>query len=249
MEVAPVAAQEVISPIDLAVGSDDPLATTTNIARLLQSLDLDGDPDNGIVVPPQAEQSASPIDFNVTETVFEQNAEVINLVANSGSTNTTLISAEDANEHLSDTLNDGMDLILDLRNSVWVSGGSTTGCDGQRSIYTLTYSDTGLATSRVTFEADADGVCQRVENVTAEESFEALASQPEFLLTCGDGICDEGEREGRVSLSAADSRNDCTDVNGEQVADERLFIVGGPDTFTYNRCSITDSNIEVFLLQ
>lgn len=243
-----VAAQEVISPVDLAVGSNDPTATTTNIARLLQSLDLDGDPDNGIVIPPQAAQSAAPIDFNVTEAAFGENPEVINLVANSGSTNTTLISAIEANAHLSETLN-GIDVVLNLRNTVWVSGGSVTGCDGQRSIYTLTYSETGLATSRVAFEADADGVCQRVETLKAEESFEALAEQPEFLFTCGDGICDEGEREGRVSLTADDPRNDCTGVNGEPVADERLFIVGGPDTFTYNRCANTGSNIEVFLLQ
>lgn len=244
-----ITAQEVVSPVDLAAGSDDPAAMTTNIARLLQSLDLDANPDNGIVISSQAAQSAAPIDFNVSESAFETNPDVINLVANSGSMNTSLISAAEANAHLSDTLFD-TNAVVDLRNSVWISGGSVTGCDGKRSTYTLTYSQTGLTTNRVSFEADADGVCQPVEIAKSEESFEALVEQPEFLLTCGDGLCEAGELDQRVSLAADDSRNDCTDINGEPVADERVIIASGnTESFTYRRCTNTGFDVEVFLLQ
>lgn len=243
-----VAAQDVITPEDFAIGSDDPAATTTNIARLLQSLDLDGVPDNGIVVPPEAAQSAAPINFNVTQSVFEATPAVINLIANSGSVNTALVSADDANSHLNETLYGG-DILLDLRNSVYVSGGSTTGCENRRSIYTLTYSQTGLATSRVTFETDADGACQRVEVVKAEQSFEALADQPEFLLTCGDGVCLDSEGQQSATLSADDPRNGCTDVNGAPIADSSFFSIDGPDALSYVQCENTNFNYEGFLLQ
>lgn len=243
-----VTAQEVITPEDLAIGSDDPAATTTNIARLLQSLDLDGDPDNGIVISPEAAQSAAQIDFNVTQSVFEETSEVLNFVANSGSVNAALISADDASSHLNETLYGG-DILLDLRNSVYVSGGSTPGCESRGSIYTLTYSQTGLATSRVTFETDADGVCQRVEVVKAEQLFEALVDQPEFLLTCGDGVCLDSDQRLDVTLSADDPRNDCTDDNGVPIADRRIFSIGSPNNFSYIQCADNNFNLEGFLLQ
>lgn len=91
---------EMITPIELAAGTTDSEATATNIARLLQSLDEDGDPTNGIVIPAGAADIAVPIDFDVSITDFENNPDVINIVANSGSTNVVLISAEAATAHL-----------------------------------------------------------------------------------------------------------------------------------------------------
>lgn len=93
-----------VSPVDMASGSANPSATTTNIARLLQSLDQDGNPDNGITIPQAATETVAAINFNVSADEFANNADVINLVANSGSINSELISAEDANSHLNRTL-------------------------------------------------------------------------------------------------------------------------------------------------
>lgn len=95
-----------VSPVDMAASSSNPTATTTNIARLLQSLDQDGNPDNGITIPTTAAASATRINFDVSTDAFENDQAVINLVANSGSLITTLISAEEANAHLSATLSD-----------------------------------------------------------------------------------------------------------------------------------------------
>lgn len=92
------------TPIDMASGSSNPEDTTTNIARLLQSLDVDGNPDNGITIPDSASANAAAINFDVSVDQFENDAAVINLVANSGSENTSLISEDEANQHLNETL-------------------------------------------------------------------------------------------------------------------------------------------------
>lgn len=93
-----------VSPVDMAEGSSNPADTTTNIARLMQSLDADGDPDNGITIPPEAAAVSADINFDVSTEQFENNANVVNMVANSGSINSTLISSEAANQHLNETL-------------------------------------------------------------------------------------------------------------------------------------------------
>jgi len=99
-----VAAAPQVSPVDMASGSSNSAATTTNIARLLQSLDIDGNPDNGITISPIAAANAAPIKFDINVEEFANNTDVLNLVANSGSVNSELISAEEANLHLNATL-------------------------------------------------------------------------------------------------------------------------------------------------
>lgn len=106
-------AAEQLSPVDMALSSSDPIATTTNIARLLQSLDQDGNPENGITISTEATVSAPSLDFDVSTAEFEGNAEVINLVANSGSVTTSLISAQAANAHLNNTLGTTTDASID----------------------------------------------------------------------------------------------------------------------------------------
>lgn len=96
-----------VSPVDMAASSSDATAMTTNIARLLQSLDADGNPDNGITIPATAAAVSASINFDVSVVDFENDPVVINLVANSGSVTTALISAEDANAHLESTLGTG----------------------------------------------------------------------------------------------------------------------------------------------
>lgn len=93
-----------ISPVSIASGSSNPTDTTTNIARLLQSLDADGNPDNGITISAAASANSSAINFDVSLDEFENDTNVINLVANSGSVNSSLISSAAANQHLNDTL-------------------------------------------------------------------------------------------------------------------------------------------------
>lgn len=96
----------VITPVSMAGAASITDTQANNIARLLQSLDEDGNPGNGISIPAGAATAAAPVDFNVDAATFEGNSAVVNLVANSGSSTTSLISAADAEAHVNATLND-----------------------------------------------------------------------------------------------------------------------------------------------
>ena len=100
LKLPTVLAKETITPLDIfaATSVNDP--RVVNLARLLQSLDKDAYPENGIVIDPIAAESATEVDF--TSASFEQ--DVLNLVANSGSSNTALIDSTTAVAHLSATL-------------------------------------------------------------------------------------------------------------------------------------------------
>lgn len=111
MQLPEVQASDMITPVDIASSSSDVNQTALNVARLLQSLDQDGNPDNGIFIPAAAAASASEITFDVSTDVFESDANVVNLVSNSGSTNTVLISTEATNSHLQESL--GISLLGD----------------------------------------------------------------------------------------------------------------------------------------
>lgn len=99
-----ITASHIVSPVDMAGAGGDSEAIKTNIARFLQSIDSDGDSTNGITVPSGAALSSYEIDFNQSIDDFADNVSVINMIANSGSSNTSLIDAADALRHLNSTL-------------------------------------------------------------------------------------------------------------------------------------------------
>jgi hypothetical protein len=99
----PVTAAKETTPVSISpTNTMDDVAI--NIAWLLQSLDSDGDLANGISIPSSAATVSAAIDFDVSSTNFSSDAAVVNLVANSGSTNTSLIPLADATAHLSSTI-------------------------------------------------------------------------------------------------------------------------------------------------
>ncbi len=91
-------------------------AKSPSIARLLQSLDDDGDPSNGIRIPEGAAAVASPMDFNLDTSAFEAGVAVIELVAGAGGINNRLISEEAAQSHLEDTITDLAGSIVGARS-------------------------------------------------------------------------------------------------------------------------------------
>jgi len=118
LEFPTVVAQTVITPFTLAGTNDIANQQVINIARLLQSIDEDGNPDNGITIPANASTIASAVDFDVPTTTFENSPAVINLVANSGSMNTTLLPVDSVISHLNRHLN-----VV----GTWLDGTSLTG--------------------------------------------------------------------------------------------------------------------------
>lgn len=104
LELPSAPATGTVTPLDLAGSDDTSNATVVNIVRLLQTLDEDGDPDNGITIADAAKDSAVQVDFSLSVAEFEASAEVTNLVTNSGSTNTELVSENQATAHFEATL-------------------------------------------------------------------------------------------------------------------------------------------------
>jgi len=97
-------ASESITPLDMASSGSIYDDLVVNTIVLLQSLDVDADPINGITISEQAVTNASAIDLNVPTSDFIQNQDVINLVANSGSSDTNIVSAANASQHFQTTL-------------------------------------------------------------------------------------------------------------------------------------------------
>lgn len=98
-------ANSTVTPLDLANTTDVNHQVVSNLLVLLQSLDTDGNPSNGIQISSTAHTAAAnTVDFNVTPTAFRSNTVVTTLVANSGSTNTTPVSLTTATNHFQTTL-------------------------------------------------------------------------------------------------------------------------------------------------
>jgi hypothetical protein len=112
-------AKKTMTPIDLVPGATNEMhQTVTNICRLLQSLDYDSNPDNGIYITQQIrnEIEGRTIDFNMSTAEFGADADVIALFNTLNAMNAfsiradrTLCTAQQAQNHLRETLgiNDG----------------------------------------------------------------------------------------------------------------------------------------------
>ena len=112
LELPPVTAAGTVTPLDLAGSDDTSNSTVVNIIRLLQTLDEDGNPDNGITITETAKSAATQVDFELSISDFESSSAVTNLVANSGSSSTVLVPQSEATAHFEDTLVDeGVDFV------------------------------------------------------------------------------------------------------------------------------------------
>ncbi|MBF0621496.1 MAG: VWA domain-containing protein [Magnetococcales bacterium] len=139
-----------LTPLDLAGSDDVHNNQVVNTVRLLQSLDSDGDPDNGITIeiPDDADTSAiaDSIDVTASTAVFESNANLTTLIAalredGDGS----VVDLDTAVTHLQESLNTELD--LEITYSI---GGTLTGLDDGLSLIlshddgtTVTLSDNG----------------------------------------------------------------------------------------------------------
>lgn len=96
---------DVVTPLTLAGTSDETDQRVVNIARLLQSLDADSNPENGIVLD-EAVQSAAlpigPINFNQSTAAFAIDPLVLDLLRQARGSTATLTTTERALGHLRD---------------------------------------------------------------------------------------------------------------------------------------------------
>lgn len=92
----------IVSPLQLAGSDDLQDPAVINIARLLQTIDADKDPSNGIMVSDAAIAAMKSVDFSLPVDEFANQSEVSSLLAAIGAT--SLVDAEAAVAHLRDSL-------------------------------------------------------------------------------------------------------------------------------------------------
>lgn len=105
LEFPAVKAARILTPLELAGVADINDTGVVNMARLLQSLDQDCDPSNGITIGGEALLAAAGMTIDFESPSFD--TEVANLVANGGQQNSScqvLIDASQAVSHLQQTL-------------------------------------------------------------------------------------------------------------------------------------------------
>ena len=84
LEFPPVLAAEVVTPLDMADTDDVAHHMVINIIRLLQLLDKDGDPDNGINITQTAKDNAVFLNFDLSVEGFEAQIGIDLFIANGG---------------------------------------------------------------------------------------------------------------------------------------------------------------------
>ncbi|ETN92094.1 hypothetical protein U062_01879 [Gammaproteobacteria bacterium MOLA455] len=84
LEFPSVLADERVTPLDMADTDDISHPMVVNIARLLQTLDKDGDPTNGITIADAARAVAVQLDFDLPLATFERSNAVITMISNGG---------------------------------------------------------------------------------------------------------------------------------------------------------------------
>ncbi len=101
LEFPPVTASGIVTPLDIAGTNDTNDVEVVNMVRLLQTLDGDGNPDNGISISDGAKSAATQVDFTLDVDSFAASTAVTELIANGGQevTVTELVSVSDALDH------------------------------------------------------------------------------------------------------------------------------------------------------
>ncbi len=106
LEFPPVEASGTVTALDLAGTASTSDPRVVNMIRLLQTLDQDGNPQNGITISDTAKSTATQVDFDLSEADFSSSLAVTTLIMNAGQDNTVveLVNREDAIDHFNQTL-------------------------------------------------------------------------------------------------------------------------------------------------
>jgi len=183
--------QSTITPVDLVPGATDETdSTVTNIAKLLQGLDQDGDPTNGIVITDAVEDIVSDVtlDFEQDTDDFEMDQAVQDMM---DALNDAGVFADvrdlptDAavQEHLKDTLADleGTDGGDGENESLVAEVQTDLGNDGDiDSSRTYTYNADGTV-QRIDFDDSNDGTYDRYSEYTYDDHGNWLSVTTEFM--------------------------------------------------------------------
>ena len=142
LELPSTAAQSAVTPMSMA-NSESPLnSVTVNILRLLQTLDEDGDPANGLQIPGDASVTATSLDFNLPPADFAVDLSLNQLITSVAGDNQQLVPVHSALEHFAESL---------VANQL--ASAADTDSDGVPDVIDAAPSDAAQS-----FDSDLDGV-------------------------------------------------------------------------------------------
>ncbi|MDO3720871.1 hypothetical protein QVZ43_03995 [Marinobacter sp. chi1] len=215
-------ASDVMTPLDM-VNEASHEEKLSNVLRFLQSLDEDGNPDNGIkiseTVRNQAEISGVEVDFDKSTSEFEAQTSVDNVLS---ADNKTLVTADTAFAHFKQTLAQASDKTIDLKGT-WNTR-TTFERDGQKCATTATttvifdeegYTETG---NELSSSLTIDGVSCSTNTAENSGSKVLYASAPDDLPAkgCDQGVCDYSELNKVFDNWEAGSWVDAPDPNAQE---------------------------------
>jgi hypothetical protein len=143
-----VEAKAVVTPLDLFSTQNINDPSVVNTIRLLQSLDEDANPQNGILIPEKAHELSAGLTLDFTHSNFD--SLVATLISTSGGANSQLIDTVTAIDHFQMSLAD-----LDLPY--------TNGCE-------KTHETVGYSGTFETFHHNVSGKATIIDNCTIEIS-------------------------------------------------------------------------------
>lgn len=134
LEFPSVKATEVITPLNIVGTQDTSAPTVVNIIRLLQTLDQDGNAENGITIADIASSIATQVNFDLNVSDFESSTAVSTLILNAGQDQTVseLVTEVEAISHFETSLSgtplssgDAIEIpvksiLIDGNNNDWV---------------------------------------------------------------------------------------------------------------------------------
>ncbi len=206
LELPPTLAIGTVTPLDLAVTQDTSNSTVVNIIRLLQTLDKDGNPDNGITITDTAISNATQVDFNLDEASFESSTAVNALINNAGLDTpvATLISTVDAISNFEQGLDESFS--VDMTQKTASSVITFSSCPNDPLGWNFTFTSTSMTlTGSDSWQTPACTTGAQ-ESITVEMT--TLASDFDVPFNCATyPVCKSADFNKTLSGVDQDSRN------------------------------------------
>ncbi|OUS26239.1 hypothetical protein A9Q99_18570 [Gammaproteobacteria bacterium 45_16_T64] len=197
-----------VTPLDLLEVADHP-DKLQNILRVLQTLDFDSDPSNGIEIPRATDdylaQFSMPL--NSAAALFEASSvinDIVSTVTNGGDLKDALDSFMHFRETLlSDRRNTTGDIVLNLLNTTWDAEITSTACSGEAASLVYNFNVLGI-TSMGTHELRVDESGDSCS--TARTGIFFNTYETDALFTCANECT--AEDLNRVSIEETETGED-----------------------------------------
>jgi len=236
-----VVAKGILTPLDIVGTGDISNVMVSNIARLLQSLDRDRNPVNGIQIDDLAHESAIAMSPSLDSVEFLNEEGVINLLANSGAIETTLVDLKEAQTHLQSSLDDIDSTLSHVeQNKVpIVQAGSDQEVDEQSFVNLIGVGSDSDGTIVSYAWTQISGTTVSLSNVTNQStSFVApevsISEQLIFKLAVTDN--DGSTAYGTVNINVYSTNTDTVNSNDNSIntapsIDSRTFVTEEDNSF------------------